>query len=113
MRSNAELELRSHSTTASHVGLSPHDCSPARDEQVVKRYAYHPDHENRARCVGNDSSHLCLKCGEQFLIDSEAPLKRCPACAANSIVDAFHLEGKACPFCKTGMFRDSGCYAIS
>ncbi len=83
------------------------------DDRGVKRYAYHPDHENRARCVGNDSSHLCLKCGEQFLIDSEAPLKRCPACAANSIADAFHLEGKACPFCKTGVFRDSGCYAIS
>ncbi len=43
------------------------------DERGMKRYAYHPDHENRARCVGNDSPHLCVKCGEQFLSIQKRP----------------------------------------
>jgi|GEM_PF-6245920 len=30
------------------------------DEDSRKQYAYHPDHGRLARCIGNDSTHLCL-----------------------------------------------------
>lgn len=35
-----------------------------------KEYAYHPNHEGLARCIGNDSPHLCLQCGHGFRVDS-------------------------------------------
>jgi DNA-directed RNA polymerase subunit RPC12/RpoP len=74
------------------------------DEDGEKQYAYHPDHENLARCIGNDSPHLCLACGKQFKVDSRAPRTGCPACNSPEIVDTFHLDGRDCPFCKTGVF---------
>jgi hypothetical protein len=33
-----------------------------------KEYAYHP-HRERERCIGNDSPHLCLECGEELKVD--------------------------------------------
>lgn len=74
------------------------------DENGAKQYAYHPDHEGRARCIGNDSPHLCLACGNEFMVDSRAPIDRCPSCGARDIADTFHLEGKRCPYCKQGAF---------
>lgn len=38
-----------------------------------KEYAYHPDHEGLARCIGNDSPYLCLRCGHGFRVDSRSP----------------------------------------
>ena len=74
------------------------------NEDGQKQYAYHPDHERLALCIGNDSPHLCLACGEQFMVDSRAPLGRCPACDAADIGDVSDLDGRGCPFCKAGAF---------
>lgn len=74
------------------------------DENGQKQYAYHPDHENLARCIGNDSPHICLNCGEEALVDSRSPIQSCPKCKAENLVSAFRLEGKLCPFCKKGVF---------
>src|SRR5687768_13894409 len=56
------------------------------DEEGRKKYAYHPDHERLALCIGNDSPHLCLACGWQFKVDSRAPRADCPRCGAGDIV---------------------------
>jgi DNA-directed RNA polymerase subunit RPC12/RpoP len=70
-----------------------------------KKYAYHPDHENLAKCIGNDSPHLCLGCSEEFIVDSEAPITACPKCSHAEIADIFDLEARTCPYCKAGVFR--------
>lgn len=76
-----------------------------RDASGAKHYAYHPDHEALARCIGNDTPHLCLQCGHRFQVDSRAPLSTCPACAAATITPTAALEGSPCPFCKAGTFQ--------
>jgi hypothetical protein len=79
-----------------------------------KRYAYHPDHERLARCVGNDSPHLCLDCGEEFMVDSLAPVAACPKCRSTRFVGTFELAGHPCPYCKAGEFSvDPDFFAIS
>ena len=84
------------------------------DETGAKRYAYHPDHERLARCVGNDSPYLCLRCGAEFKVDSRAPTVSCPACDASEKVSTFELDGKMCPFCKSGRFgSDPGFFCVS
>ena len=84
------------------------------DEAGAKRYAYHPDHENLDRCIGNDSPHLCLGCGEEFMVDSRAPAEACPGCGSKRFVDTFRLAGRPCPFCKAGRFSvDPGFRPIS
>ena len=74
------------------------------DDAGRKHYAYHPDHKGLAKCIGNDSPHLCLACGEEFMVDSRSPHTRCPQCASTKIADTFHLRGKRCPSCKAGKF---------
>lgn len=79
-----------------------------------KEYAYHPDHERLERCIGNDSPHLCLGCGEGFMVDSEAPISVCPKCGTSEIADTYRLAGCGCPFCKVGTFaQDPNFFAIS
>jgi predicted Zn-ribbon and HTH transcriptional regulator len=79
-----------------------------------KQYAYHPDHENLAKCIGNDSPHLCLGCGAESMVDSRAPIKACPKCDSEEIVDTFALEDKRCPYCKNGVFtRDPNFMCVS
>ncbi len=75
------------------------------DEHGEKRYAYHPDHERLARCVGNDSGHLCLACGVEFHVDSRNPTSECPACGSSEFESMFRLDGKQCPNCRSGTFR--------
>ena len=78
-----------------------------------KKYAYHPSAE-RDQCVGNDSPHLCLACGKDFMVDSEAPITACPKCQSNEITDTMELGGKPCPYCHTGAFGvDPGFHVIS
>ena len=74
------------------------------DETGCKQYAYHPDHERLARCIGNDSPHLCLACGKEFNIDSREPTTECPTCSAGDVADTFQLNGQRCPYCKAGVF---------
>ena len=74
------------------------------DKTGRKQYAYHPDHGRLARCIGNDSPHLCLACGEEFNVDSRAPTAECPKCTAVDIADTFQLNGQRCPYCKEGVF---------
>ena len=84
------------------------------DEAGAKHYAYHPDHEALARCVGNDSPHLCLGCGEEFMVDSRAPVESCPNCGSPRFVATFELEGHPCPNCGDGEFsQDSDFRCIS
>lgn len=82
------------------------------DEDGKKCYAYHPDHEKLDRCIGNDSPHLCLACGHEFMVDSLHPVKSCPKCHSTRRCDTFRLEDKKCPYCGEGRFRvdpDSYC----
>ena len=74
------------------------------DEAGAKRYAYHPDHKRLDRCIGNDSPHLCLGCGAEFMVDSRAPVATCPKCGEGRSAHTYHLEGRLCPFCKSGVF---------
>ena len=74
------------------------------DDLGAKHYAYHPDHNLLSLCVGNDSPHLCLDCGNEFNVDSRNPVAECPQCGSTDITDTFHLGGKSCPYCKTGVF---------
>ena len=60
------------------------------DENGEKQYAYHPDHDALDRCIGNDSPHLCLECGEEFMVDSRAPTEACPKCGAKEFADTKH-----------------------
>jgi DNA-directed RNA polymerase subunit RPC12/RpoP len=85
-----------------------------RDDQGRKRYAYHPDHENLARCIGNDAPHLCLACGTATKVDSLKPRVTCRKCKAAALLDVCELEGKPCPKCHAGVFQDDPRgYAIS
>ncbi len=83
------------------------------NEAGKKRYAYHPD-KDRERCTGNDWPHLCLSCGEEFMVDSESPIVGCPHCSSALISDTYDLDGKQCPYCKRGSFkRNSDFFCIS
>ena len=76
------------------------------DEAGRKQYAYHPNHERLARCIGNDSPHICLGCGEEFKVDSRAPSAECPKCDGNQMVPSYQLDGQRCPYCKVGVFDE-------
>lgn len=82
------------------------------DATGAKRYAYHPDDQAVARCIGTDTPHLCLCCGAEFLVDSRLPRHECPACGAADCAPTFGLHGQRCPSCHVGEFRedpDYGC----
>ncbi|CAN5606978.1 hypothetical protein BH10PLA1_BH10PLA1_00520 [soil metagenome] len=80
------------------------------DKSGTKHYAYHPDHEKLAKCIGNDSPHICLECGEQFKVDSRSPIDHCRKCNADTIIETFLLTGRRCPSCKRGNFdQGMGC----
>jgi hypothetical protein len=85
-----------------------------RDERGRKRYAYHPDHENLARCIGNDEPHLCTACGAIVKVDSEKRTDRCRKCKAVALVPIWEIGGRACPRCRSGVFvEDAGGGMIS
>jgi DNA-directed RNA polymerase subunit RPC12/RpoP len=75
-----------------------------RDERGRKRYAYHPDHENLARCVGNDEPHLCLACGARTKVDSLKPRTICRKCKAEALMPLWDLASHPCPACREGIF---------
>lgn len=90
------------------------DGNPYYMENGRKCHAYHPNHEALARCIGNDSPYLCLACGESFKVDSNAPRTACLKCASAEIVPTWLLEGRSCPKCRTGHFRnDPHSWAVS
>ena len=90
------------------------DGNPYYIEGGRKHYAYHPDHENLTRCIGNDTPHLCLDCGRRFNVDSNAPVSSCPKCGSPDIAAAWTLDGRRCPKCKRGTFRvDPEYFAVS
>jgi DNA-directed RNA polymerase subunit RPC12/RpoP len=74
------------------------------DADGKKQYAYHPDHENLERCIGNDTPHLCLGCGLELKIDSLAPVTACPECKSAELRDTYDLAGCRCPYCREGDF---------
>ena len=74
------------------------------DEAGNKKYAYHPNHEEREKCIANDEPHLCLNCGTESKIDSRNDCKVCTECGSEKVVDTFRLEGVTCPICKDGHF---------
>lgn len=75
-----------------------------RDARGRKRYAYHPDHTNLARCVGNDEPHLCLACGFEMKVDTLKPVTRCRKCRAGPLFPLWELDGVPCPRCREGHF---------
>lgn len=84
------------------------------DETGDKKYAYHPNHDELAKCIANDVPHFCLDCGAESKIDSRLDTKNCPDCSSEKVVDSFRLEGVKCPKCKNGHFaRDDRFHCIS
>jgi phage FluMu protein Com len=84
------------------------------DSSGEKQYAYHPDHDKLSRCIGNDTPHLCLSCGNEFMIDSLSPITQCRKCNSEDISETFSLEEKTCPVCNKGIFiLDPTQHAIS
>jgi len=84
------------------------------DEFGSKQYAYHPDHDGLAQCIGNDCPYLCLACGEEFMVVSKKPIDQCPVCQSKDISATFALDGKKCPYCQSGDFSvDPNTYMIS
>lgn len=84
------------------------------DQDGKKRYAYHPDHENLDRCIGNDVPHLCLACGAAVTVDNRDPRDSCPDCQVGPLVATYELEGQPCPYCDEGTFRqDPDHFAVS
>ncbi len=75
------------------------------DTTGMKQYAYHPDHERLSLCIANDSPHICLACGKEFVVDSRAPIENCPKCSSHDIPATFELAGKQCPACASGHFK--------
>jgi DNA-directed RNA polymerase subunit RPC12/RpoP len=75
-------------------------------ERGRKKYAYHPNHELLARCVGFDVPHLCLECGTIFDIDSQKPSSTCRTCTSTRIVDCYLADGCKCPKCKQGTLKE-------
>ena len=84
------------------------------DETGNKKYAYHPNHDELAKCIANDVPHFCLKCGVESKIDSRLDGQVCPECGSEKVVGTFRLEGVRCPKCKDGHFaRDEKFHCIS
>ena len=69
------------------------DGNPYYMENGRKQYAYHPG-SLLELCIGNDSPHLCLSCGHEFMVDSNARITECPQCKAHLIVCTTMLDGK-------------------
>lgn len=78
----------------------------------VKRYVYHPDHEALARAVGNDSPAMCARCGRQTVQDSAAPPHPCTRCRSLEFVDLFDLDGRPCPRCRVGTYRQDPAFFL-
>ena len=74
------------------------------DAAGKKRYAYHPDHEHLALCIGNDEPHRCLNCGAETRVDSRRPRTTCRRCKTGPLANAFDLAGRQCPYCRVGEF---------
>ena len=55
-------------------------------------------------CIGNDDPHLCLACGDEFMVDSCKPIAACPKCGDADISDTYNLDGRKCPYCSAGVF---------
>lgn len=83
------------------------------DAQGEKQYAYHPDPQ-RALCTGLDVPSLCLHCGAETTIDAADVPAPCPQCGQREVVDLWELDGRTCPWCKTGTFAaDLGPFMVS
>jgi DNA-directed RNA polymerase subunit RPC12/RpoP len=84
------------------------------DGDGEKQYAYHPNHEELAKCTGNDEEMYCLGCGCEFKSDSNDPAVGCPGCSSQEIVSPLSLSTRRCPKCSGGVFRvDRDWHAIS
>jgi predicted RNA-binding Zn-ribbon protein involved in translation (DUF1610 family) len=75
------------------------------DEAGRKRYAHYPDAEKLDRCIGNDLPHICLSCGDRFVLDATCLSKHvCPKCNAFEVIEVRNLWAEKCPYCKMGYF---------
>jgi DNA-directed RNA polymerase subunit RPC12/RpoP len=84
------------------------------NEENKKVYAYHPNHADLERCLGNDVPHVCLDCAEPFVVDSNVPKTDCPKCNSTLIIETFLLDGKTCPTCHQGQLaRDPEFWCVS
>lgn len=86
-------------------------------EQSEGRYLTGSDLEGfLADRTGNMSDMLCLDCGMEFRVDLDRKEAICNSktCESANVVSFMKLEGKQCPKCKEGVFReDETCRAIS
>ena len=75
------------------------------DDDGHKKYAWHPNYKGLAKCVGVDTSEICMDCGNEFKSDVKDPAKCCPACSSSNFTSPSCVGGEPCPYCKEGVFE--------
>ena len=88
------------------------DGNPYIVESGAKRYVYHPDHAALARAVGNDVPTMCTACGRQTTQDSAALPHPCTACRGTEFVALPDLDGRPCPRCQDGTYRQDPAFFL-
>lgn len=72
-----------------------------------KEYVYHPD-PRRSRARGIDIDYVCLDCGHEFRLGMNMTDGACASCASSNICTDRELEGRNCPWCRSGTLYNSG-----
>lgn len=72
-----------------------------------KEYVYHPD-PRRMLARGLDIDHVCLDCGHEFRLSGGVRQGNCLSCGSLNICTDRELEGRNCPWCRSGTLLDSG-----
>lgn len=77
-----------------------------------KTFFHHPD-PRMGEADGNAPDCVCNACGKRGRVDEHRLPKTCRTCKVGTLVPAWELEGKPCPWCKTGIIENSGVMIVS
>jgi len=55
--------------------------------------------------VGVFTRILCLECTNDFTIDIQKDVNKCPKCSSKNTIPVDNLEGFKCPSCNNGHFK--------
>lgn len=66
-----------------------------------------------ASWIGHASHCMCFDCAEQFDLDLDRDVKKCPVCGSLHVRSAHGAVAEKCPRCKTGVFREEWTGGVS